>query len=739
MQLISVSNHSAERFAGIIPFHLYAPQGSPAERATAVVPYVSGGRHVNVLLGQQVQAMRQAWAIVDLEHLEGHEFDIEPLFTSETSTEQALQLAGYNNPPNVSAMPRHLRVAVNGLTIDAVWCMQMGPEIVAFSSGIVADGIVAEAIVRWDWKRGIGTIEFGLCFGAIGPNATSQVKQLPMRGFEVTLGTPGDESEGVIYWLGRKIGSIVTSSTAPTTVVVGQELWFTGSIGWAHMIEGQPDPMLDVHSAAALSDDGPQAIDLSWRDVIGGMGSAPLLPGFDNNAAVTWISSTLPRALRSPYNWAALTIGPAPRSGDTGAQEDQRFGGSLSELLQPATMAPYMRGMMLSARKLSAFVTPSRRPSNWRERTGARLMMGEPTEARAPHPQLLMWDGRPDARFSHDMLGLVGSIPDSVSRHGYEGPDREHYFLTTLLSTIQAIGSPGLVSLARSQMAILTYSQTWQRGLATSTNGAARSVGWEMQLYTQFAHAGFLDRAAALYAGRSGMLVQSLPNPVWDPKRDDRPSSELLTFWRLADGTLALGPDGLPTPTRPANVVTTPVYQWPRTLIAYQQAHGAAQWFIAALSFASVVPAALTEQVLRRVYDAAARVMESYVLDPATGHWKEFEILGLRDDGRMLEPGQLVEGQGAHSSGDFDLAWLPGAVWVLLQPEFADQDQGIRTKAQLVWAQIERGLASAHAHGTQITRAWCPPLDRRPCDVLTGRPVAVPSNPIAPFYAVAQQ
>jgi hypothetical protein len=181
-------------------------------------------------------------------------------------------------------------------------------------------------------------------------------------------------------------------------------------------------------------------------------------------------------AARRLHTWDHPLLGPSIRSADTGAQEDQLFhvGAEGSGLEIP--------------RYLAALKLHSERPCNYREADGGPLDL-------ELHPGLGIWDGRPDRRFSMDMLGKIED-QTLAQTNGRAGPDSQHFLNQTLFSSIRCKDSPALQQLASNLATVYLCSRTTDPRLSTSATFSAREWLYE-PLFAVHCHYNLEDRELA--------------------------------------------------------------------------------------------------------------------------------------------------------------------------------------------------------------------------------------------------
>lgn len=186
--------------------------------------------------------------------------------------------------------------------------------------------------------------------------------------------------------------------------------------------------------------------------------------------ALPWMREKSAEVLRTAGTMSPLSIGPAPRSGSTGAQADQVFVG--------AEIAAEDGGGAEVIYQLAAYRTGCR-PCAHVEFTGELLRLDR-------HPNLRLWDGRPHwhAGVSPDRLGKTSSLTDEQTA-GWWGPDVEHPFHNLLYVASRSRFDPLLQWQLGALARVYLLQWTAAPGLSTSQPYAARAIGWECLLVRQ--------------------------------------------------------------------------------------------------------------------------------------------------------------------------------------------------------------------------------------------------------------
>lgn len=384
-----------------------------------------------------------------------------------------------------------------------------------------------------------------------------------------------------------------------------------------------------THSGAAV------AMGLAGVGVekLGALGPAEVPRGW---SPLTWMRANFDGAIARLHTWDAGPLGVTATSTVTGDQEDQGFVQG-TEALQP-------RGAGAEVVRYLVALGQSRRPAHHLEASGALLDLNA-------HSRLREWDSRAhwSTGVSPDQLGKSRAINAGLDAHAWYGPDRQHWLLHTVAGAYQLTGSPALQWQLEHAARTILFQETIEPRVSTSGPDAARSAGWTGQVVT-WLHLCLEDRALeGLVAERWRQRVlrvyvpswsRTTPVAVWQPLADVRVTHEV-------GGGYALG--------------------WQ----AYQQAVGAFGMDLASDVLGVPEGRALALQGALSVLDQAWH-------KDANGRWIDWEELGFAD-GQRLPDAAYVEGQGAHRTGWFRLAWLPLALSTVLR------QQPTNAKALEIW------------------------------------------------------
>ena len=186
-------------------------------------------------------------------------------------------------------------------------------------------------------------------------------------------------------------------------------------------------------------------------------------------------------AMRRLHTWDVPLLGPATRSEDTGAQEDQLFHVGAESLFDPGLGWP---------RYLAALKLHAERPCNHREADGRPL---DPDA----HPELKMWNARPLKAISRDMLGKPRQLMDGgVETNNRSGPDTQHWLTQSLAHVCRTIDSPAAQQLMANLATDYLFMRTTQKGWSTTATYSAREWLYE-PLFAVHCHRVLEDRALA--------------------------------------------------------------------------------------------------------------------------------------------------------------------------------------------------------------------------------------------------
>lgn len=247
-----------------------------------------------------------------------------------------------------------------------------------------------------------------------------------------------------------------------------------------------------------------------------GQGVSRLLPGGNPRTAFgfnsdTWIMENYPSCRDALHSWAAPSIGPAKRSADAGAQEDQLF---VRGEPNGAVVAYF------------AALSGMKRPCHYLEADGSQA---DPVN----HPDCVFWAGKPHWHrgVSPDQLGKPRQPTDDEC-FGWGGPDREHWLINTLAAAARLTGSYALQWELEQQARLFLFSETvpsMKPGWSTNGTDAARSVGYAGILVTHLWHClenrALAERVVARWHKRVvevySVQLGNRTDDIWDRRRDD--------------------------------------------------------------------------------------------------------------------------------------------------------------------------------------------------------------------------
>lgn len=331
--------------------------------------------------------------------------------------------------------------------------------------------------------------------------------------------------------------------------------------------------------------------------------------------------------------WEAGPLGAVAGGGQTGDQEDQVFVGAECEGVEG-----------LGAETVRYFVAlgQSRQPCHHIEADGSPLSSGE-------HPNLVLWSGRPHwhTGVSPDQLGKLQALTNEA--HGWSGPDREHWLLNTLACAARLTGCPALQAQLAAHARNFLLAETLDPRLSTSSPDAARSVGW------------------------AGFVVSH----VWRNLEDRALAEQVAERWRqrvlqIYVPQLGARPGGIWDPRADARIRWEIGLQWEQGWMPEQQAVGVAGLDMACALVGPEEGRALAlagaKEVLRRAFTVDG------------SRFVEWERLGYRG-ADVLQPHEIIEGNGAHRTGWYRAAWFPLATAVVLRHEPQNET------ARAIWRQ----------------------------------------------------
>lgn len=676
--MLIVGNFSQTRFIGWCPGTVYDPTlahgaCNVALKCPAMVPANQGTQHapVDVWVGERLGQVRSAWALVDLEPGQVLAIDVAngtripnphvPMVPKEVMADPA-----GTHQPTINGLPLQLVPNEHGQVIE-----QDGPALRAHWRGRVGLATWADLMIAWvpseAWAR------FELVLNTANPSVSATSETFP-NGFELRIGN------GIVGFLGSRFGRILERDS----MAQGQGRAFAGAVYWPHLGSD-----VNVEMLGGLLHGSPAMVDQQLRDVVAGLGVPERADGFNVRA---FVARTYPEAAQVMFRWQQHSaMGVAANSGVTGAQEEQCFSAKGAECFGMG-----IENVIAAVSRYLVALTVWKRPCHWREADGRLLDFDT-------HPQLVLWSSMPHwhTGVSPDRLGMA-QLPTDFERHNWMGPDREHWFYGSTWLASMLFGSRALQLELEAQARLVWFGETVRPGLSTSNAGSARGVGWfgivATALWCCLRDRNVASRVRARAIDRGRMVwVPQLSRPaqpaIWDQRRDDRLSNELAKHYEDI-----LMPDGSTIPTSPtlppAAISYRTVYHYPLAWMPYQQAVGAAGADIMGEAFG------LPEVRAVALQGALAVVELAYTEDPERA-FREWEVLGIPEGGGPLPPSEMVQGQGAHSTGWFRHAWLPLAAWVVLR------HNPTHARARAIY---DRLLGEAKAG--QGTLDWLPPVDR---------------------------
>lgn len=383
-------------------------------------------------------------------------------------------------------------------------------------------------------------------------------------------------------------------------------------------------------------------------------GVARLWPGGNPSmlagaSPLAWTIQHWAGAVERLHRWDAGPLGVVAGSGQTGAQEDQVFVGAEAMAGRAGLGAETVRYLVALGQ--------SRRPCHHLEASGDQIVP-------ALHPTCVFWSSRPHwhTGVSPDQLGKPRALGD-LETHGWYGPDREHWLVNTLAAGARLTGSPALQWQLSAHARNFLLAETVDPRLSTSSPDAARSVGWAgivvAHLWKNLEDRALAEQVAERWRQRVRLIyvpqLGARAGDIWDPRADDR------IKWEIG-------------------------FQWEQGWMPEQQAVGVYGLDLACSLVGPPEGRALALRSAKAVLDRA------FV---RTGdRWVEWERLGYRG-ADVLQPHEIIEGNGAHRTGWYRAAWFPLATATVLRHEPTNE------RALSIWRQQ---LADGGGGGS-----WFPP------------------------------
>lgn len=511
---------------------------------------------------------------------------------------------------------------VNGVPLVFQWAEEEtgGPRMLLFRAR-VSRMLVA---FFWTWAiPGQGWGPFRLILCASNPGVPDMGERL-VGNVELRWGN------ALVHFLAG--GEYFVAMKAGDSFGDGQARGFMGTVGWAELTNQQ-----QRESALAFLTGAVGFTDLDWANDVSPLrevaASATSWPG-----GLAWQQEHFAQTLGLLGSWWDGPLGIVARSGNSGEQEDQGYGGKGTAIFEGGGLGASLIIEIVGLNWL-------KRPCHYLEADGSPIRLDIPNEEEG----FCIWDGRP-VSWCRDQRGKPRPISEFDTK-GWLGPDNQHDFINTVAAAFQVTGDPMAGWELDMQARVFLYSQSLNPRLATSMPDASRAWGWQALKATwlwitlpdrelaRLVRERFVQRMRiyrmAANAGFPGMFDVRF-NDEWNGKVIG-PAAEIWTD------------PSTPTP-------------WPRFWLSYQAAQAAG--FLDIAGEIMDIP-----EARQLAIEGALGVMERCYEPNGT----EWEMLGVKDDGTTLPPTQFVDGRGAHRSGDFATAWLPLAPWTVLrhQPDHA--------------------------------------------------------------------
>lgn len=309
--------------------------------------------------------------------------------------------------------------------------------------------------------------------------------------------------EAAVIVLGLPAGPLMPAGDA---MADGQAKSWPVTVVWPRLLRD-----FEWSTAGALSNlqIGARGLTYTWP------GGNPLFPG----SVREWVQKNTPPAIASLHSWSAA-LGVNPRSGDTGAQEDQFFVGG--EASVPGADLP----------RYLAALGQSRRPCHHLESSGELIRLSD-------RPQLKFWEGRAHWHrgVSPDQLGKRTTLSIRDVPGGWWGPDEEHLLYNSVVVSYRLRGSPAL-------QWQLEHAARHLLAMPRGRVGAARAIGYRgwlaSHLWRNLADRKLAQQVRAFFLDH--FATELLPaltraGDIWDVREDPRlgPGRRYMA-WQLAVG-----------------------------------------------------------------------------------------------------------------------------------------------------------------------------------------------------------
>lgn len=630
--MLKLYNAAQCPWTGWVPFTVPDVMLRPSRARYRIVGDRGTDAAAEVVFGTRLGDARSAWVHLSAAADEALALDFAAPDPIEEQIDTAAGIPGW-----VLAEPMgSIGVTVNGIAVDMIPNHQGelievdGPALRVHGRALVGSAIWADVYLAWvptePWLR------FELVLTCAHPNRMPMiVESTPLAGFELKIGTM------LVGYHGHRFGAVL----AGEQIAQGQARAFSGIAAWLERLD---EPQKQQLVSGAMNG-GPFAIATEWKERAGRYGVPDMQAQFNVD---TWIRKYFAPALQQAWSQEPTAqLGVNWNSAVTGAQEDQVFcanGGEAFALHRTAPAAVFVRYLIA--------MSQSRRPCHWREADG-RLLDFE------AHPQLRMWSGQPHWHpgVSPDRLGL-SRLPSTIDTHGWYGPDREHWFASTLWFAAAVTGSRALQQECESHARLVWFGETVEPGVSTTSPDAARSVGWFGILAVALIRTLADPSVRARVATRAMERIERVYVPML-PKKN----AHGITVWDPRSGPTTSG--------------TLQGYDW--AIMTWQQSIGSYGLWVLARELGH-------ETAREMAVDAARTCFTLGWSRDAEGRWIEWEGAGLygaegpiRGDrltaiaeARPLPADQFVPGVGAGRTGWFRHAWMPLALAVLEAEGHAD-------------------------------------------------------------------
>lgn len=368
-----------------------------------------------------------------------------------------------------------------------------------------------------------------------------------------------------------------------------------------------------------------------------------------------WLEQNHPDAWTALFRWQPpWQVGCAANSTVTGDQEDQGFSQGFESF--------YGVDLKTVVTRYLTALGQAKRPCHHLDAAG------NPVDPEAQNIRVVYWNGRP--HYNRLVSPNQFNKPRGLAEwdcNGWYGPDREHFLINTVAAAYELTGSRALQDEMVHHAYLILGSETLDPALATTGTDAARSLGWlglaASHLWCLLDDRTLADRVRSRWLARYAMHRNKWGLDLWDVRWTDQQTPQ----FGLATSKFWMG---------------------------YQQAVGAYGAYVASVTFGDETGRLFAVRGAQQVVD------HCYVLRQDS-RYEEWEIMGCDASGALVHPSIPVDGVNAHRTGFYRRAWMPLALWTVL-------DAAPNSRTLDIWRQIKgEPIPDIEWYRTDD---WMPPL-----------------------------